>query len=186
MTQCFDSRPTLVGATLTLRPLVEEDFEPLHAAASDPLIWEQHPQPTRWQRDVFRSNFFEGALASGSAFVVLDNASGEVIGSSRFYEWSPGTREVAIGFTFLARQYWGGSSNQEMKHLMLDHAFRWADTVWFHIGASNWRSRRAMEKLGGRFSHEEAKALSGIEHVNAFYRIDKPGNLSARGDFAEN
>ena len=77
--QCFDSRPVLVGAALTLRPLVAEDFDSLHAAASDPLIWEQHPQPTRWQRDVFRSNFFEGALASGSAFVVLDNATDAII-----------------------------------------------------------------------------------------------------------
>jgi len=173
----FDARPTLVGASLTLRPLVAEDFEPLLAAASDPLIWEQHPQPTRWQREVFRSGFFEGALAGGSAFVVLDNGTGAIIGSSRYYEWQPDTREIAIGFTFLKRQYWGGSSNQEMKHLMLDHAWRWADTVWFHIGVNNWRSRRAMEKLGGRFSAEKAKSLSGVEHVNAFYRIDKPVSM---------
>ena len=107
--QCFDSRPVLVGAALTLRPLVAEDFDSLHAAASDPLIWEQHPQPTRWQRDVFRSNFFEGALASGSAFVVLDNATDAIIGSTRYYDWWPQSREIAIGFTFLTRPYWAAA-----------------------------------------------------------------------------
>jgi RimJ/RimL family protein N-acetyltransferase len=164
-TQCFDSRPVLVGASLTLRPLVAEDFEPLHAAASDPLIWEQHPQPTRWQRDVFRSNFFEGALASGSAFVVLDNATDAIIGSTRYYDWWPQSREIAIGFTFLTRPYWGNGANHEMKQLMLSHAFRWADTVWFHVGEHNGRSRRALEKIGACFSHQvEGKA---------FYRLEK-------------
>ena len=169
-TQCFDSRPVLVGASLTLRPLVAEDFEPLHAAASDPLIWEQHPQPTRWQRDVFRSNFFEGALASGSAFVVLDNATDAIIGSTRYYDWWPQSREIAIGFTFLTRPYWGNGANHEMKQLMLSHAFRWADTVWFHVGEHNGRSRRALVKIDARFSHQvEGKA---------FYRHEKPVTAS--------
>ena len=175
MTHAFDSQPTLIGPSLALRPLAAEDFEPLHAAASDPLIWAQHPQPTRWQRDVFRTAFFEGALASGSAFVVLDNATGTMIGSTRYYDWDPQAREIAIGFTFLARPWWGGETNREMKKLMLDHAFRWADTVWFHIGVDNWRSRKALEKIGGRFSHEALRGMGGVEHLSAFYRIDKPG-----------
>lgn len=41
----FDLQPTLIGSTITLRPLREADFDALHAAASDPLIWEQHPDP---------------------------------------------------------------------------------------------------------------------------------------------
>jgi RimJ/RimL family protein N-acetyltransferase len=102
----FDSQPTLVGQSLSLRPLRAEDFELLYAVASDPLIWKQHPEPTRYQRQVFESGFFAGALGSGSAFVVTDNASGEVIGSTRYYEWNPTLKEVAIGFTFLARSYW--------------------------------------------------------------------------------
>lgn len=166
----IDFLSTLSGPTLRLRPLVAGDFELLHAAASDPLIWEQHPQPTRWQREVFRSNFFAGALASGSAYVVLDNATGTIIGSTRYYDWWPQTREIAIGFTFLTRPYWGGGANQEMKQLMLTHAFRWADTVWFHVGEHNARSRRALEKIGARFSHQvEGKA---------FYRLDKPVKAS--------
>src|SRR5690606_2932573 len=110
------------------------DFEPLYAAASDPLIWEQHPDPLRYQRDRFETDFFAGAVASKSAFVVTDNATGKVIGSSRYYEWNPTTQEVAIGYSFLARSHWGGAFNRDMKQLMLRHAFCWAKVVWFHIG----------------------------------------------------
>ena len=160
----------LTGAGISLRPLVAEDFEPLHAAASDPLIWEQHPQPTRWQREVFRSAFFEGALACGSAYVVLDNAAGAIIGSTRYYDWWPQTREIAIGYTFLARPYWRTGANQQMKQLMLTHAFARAATVWFHVGEHNWRSRRALEKIGARFSHQEG--------ARVFYRLDKRADPS--------
>jgi RimJ/RimL family protein N-acetyltransferase len=171
----FELQPTLVGPCLTLRPLRAEDFQPLYAAAADPLIWEQHPEPTRYQRQVFEHGFFAGALASGGAFVVIDNSSGSVIGSTRYYEWDPAKSEVAIGFTFLARSHWGGDANREMKRLMLDHAFRWARVVWFHVGLNNWRSRKALEKIGGRLSHEETKTIQGgVERTRAYYRIDAP------------
>jgi RimJ/RimL family protein N-acetyltransferase len=170
----FDFQPTLSSETISLRPLKAEDFEALYAAASDPLIWEQHPEPTRYQRQVFERGFFASALASGSALVVIDNASANIIGSSRYYEWNPVEREVAVGFTFLVRSHWGGRTNREMKRLMLSHAFRWAKVVWFHVGANNWRSRKAMEKIGGRFSHEEGRVIHGIEHVHVVYRIDAP------------
>jgi len=66
-----------------------------------------------------------------------------------------------------------------MKHLLLNHAFRWARVVWFHVGATNWRSRRAMEKISGRLSHEGPQMLNGVEHLYAFYRIDAPSDASA-------
>jgi RimJ/RimL family protein N-acetyltransferase len=167
----FDLQPTLVGQPISLRPVTASDFEALFAVASDPLIWEQHPEPLRYQRPVFEG-FFTGALASGGALVVTDNQSGEVIGSSRYYEWNPAAREVAIGYTFLARSHWGGAANREMKRLMLEHAFRSVDVVWFHVGKSNWRSRRAMEKIGGRLSHEARRESNGVPQDFVFYRID--------------
>ncbi|MFW5396139.1 MAG: RimJ/RimL family protein N-acetyltransferase [Candidatus Accumulibacter regalis] len=170
----FDLQPTLSGETIALRPVHADDFETLYAAASDPLIWEQHPEPLRYQKTVF-AGFFASALASGGALVVIDKPSGTVIGSSRYYDWNPDTTEVAIGYTFLARSHWGGSANREMKQLMLGHAFLFAKVVWFHVGTNNWRSRRAMEKLGGQMSHEASVESNGIAHDYAFYRIDAPG-----------
>ena len=171
VTPDFDAQPTLVGETISLRPLSAEDFEPLYAVASDPLIWADHPEPVRYQRPVFE-RFFDSALTSRSALVVTDKVSGEVAGSSRYYDWDPTVREVAIGYTFLARSRWGGATNREMKRLMLEHAFRWAGVVWFHVGMHNLRSRRAMEKIGGVRARDERRELNGIVHDYVVYRID--------------
>ena len=144
----FEAQPLLVGELLELRPLVPDDWDALYAAASDPLIWEQHPVSDRWREPAFRA-FFDDALASGGALTAIDRADGRIVGSSRYYGWDPGRREVEIGWTFLARSHWGGPYNGEMKRLMLDHAFRFADSVLFFIGPDNRRSQRAVEKLGG-------------------------------------
>ena len=167
----IDMQAVLESETLLVRPLRVDDLDALHAAAADPLIWEQHPSPLRYQRAVFEKEFFNGALASGCAFVVIDKVTKKIIGSSRYYDWDPLKREIAIGFTFLARNHWGDGSNRELKRLMLEHAFRSADVVWFHIGRTNWRSRKAVEKIGAQLSHESTKELNGVVHEYAFYLI---------------
>ena len=145
----FDLQPTLEGALLRLRPMQPQDFEPLHAVASDPEIWALHPARDRWQRDVFRG-FFDSGIACGGALVAIDRARGALVGSSRYYGFDAAAGEIEIGWTFLARSHWGGRHNAEMKALMLAHAFRFVDTVLFFVGPANLRSRRAVEKLGAR------------------------------------
>ena len=144
----FELQPTLRGELVELRPIREDDFDALYAVASDPLIWEQHPASDRYKEDVFRE-FFRGALESGGAFVVSDAKTGRVIGSTRFCGYDEGKGEVEIGWTFLARSHWGGAYNGEMKRLMLEHAFRFVESVVFLVGPENMRSRRAVEKIGG-------------------------------------
>lgn len=144
----FELQPVLIGPRLELRPLRAEDFDALFAVASDPLIWEQHPEPDRYMEPTFR-RFFAGAMASGGAFLVVDRASGAPIGSSRYNGYDEAAGEIEIGWTFLARAYWGGSANRELKELMLRHAFRFVERVVFVVGTENWRSQRAMEKIGG-------------------------------------
>jgi len=168
----FVPLPPLTGERLLLRPLEESDLEALYTAASDPLIWAQHPDPLRWQRDSFETRFFQGALSCGSAFVVEDLVTGRIIGSSRFYDWNADTREVAIGYTFLQCQYWGRGYNAEMKHLMLIHAFAWAKRVWFHIGADNIRSRKAIEKIGGKLDSVREDPVNGTAIPYAWYVIE--------------
>jgi RimJ/RimL family protein N-acetyltransferase len=143
-----DLQPTLEGELVTLRPLRTEDFQELYAVASDPLIWEQHPVSDRYKPDVFAA-FFREALASGGALIAVDKADGRVVGSSRYYGYDPEQSEIEIGWTFLARSHWGGTYNGEMKRLMMRHAFGFVDHVVFLIGPENWRSRRAIEKIGG-------------------------------------
>jgi RimJ/RimL family protein N-acetyltransferase len=124
-----------------------DDWPALFEVASDRLIWEQHPESTRYQEEVFR-RFFDEGLASGGALVAIDRADGHIIGSSRYHGYDPAASVVEIGWTFLARAYWGGRYNGEMKRLMLEHAFAAVDRVIFVIGAGNIRSQRAVEKLG--------------------------------------
>lgn len=143
----FALQPTLRGSLLELRPLRPEDWTDLFAVASDPLLWEQHPEPDRYREEVFRP-FFAAALESGGALVALDLLNGRIIGSSRFHAYSEERAEIEIGWSFLARSHWGGQYNGEMKRLMLDHAFRFVDAVIFVIGSRNVRSRRAVEKIG--------------------------------------
>lgn len=166
----FILQPILNGKKISLLPLQTDDFEALYLSASDPLIWQQHPEPSRYQRDVFQ-RFFDSGIASGSAFKVVDNQSGLVIGSSRYYDINLAKRELAIGYSFLARSHWGGAVNGEMKQLMLQHAFLHVDKVWLHIGADNRRSRRAVEKIGGVFSHqvENIDAAGAIEYKVHYY-----------------
>src|SRR5438034_6882672 len=146
----FDLQPSLTGTLIQLRPLELEDFPALFGASSDPLIWEQHPEPDRYKREVFQ-RFFDGAIASKGAFAVIELKSGRIIGSSRYYDYDPAQREVVVGFTFLERAFWGGSYNRELKSLMLDHAFRFVDRVLFQVGENNLRSQKALEKIGARF-----------------------------------
>jgi RimJ/RimL family protein N-acetyltransferase len=144
----FDLQPTLKGRLLDLRPLSADDFDDLYAVASDRLIWEQHPASDRYTPEVFRG-FFDEGIKSGGALIAIDRRDGKVIGSSRFHGYSEEEREVEIGWTFLARSHWGGIYNGEMKDLMLRHAFQFVDRVLFLIGPQNFRSQRAIEKIGG-------------------------------------
>src|SRR5256885_5305892 len=106
----FDLQPTLSGELVTLRPLRPDDFDALFKVASDPLIWEQHPASDRYKEEVFRQ-FFQEALDSGGAFAVIHRKSGEIIGSTRYFMADADKSEVEIGWTFLARKYWGGVYN---------------------------------------------------------------------------
>jgi RimJ/RimL family protein N-acetyltransferase len=166
----FELQPNLKGELIELRPLREEDFEELYAAASDPLVWEQHPQSDRYKEDVFRE-FFRGAIASGGAFVVVDSETNRVVGSSRFHGYDEEKSEVEIGWTFLARSHWGGRFNGEMKRLMLGHAFRFVESVLFLVGPENMRSRRAVEKIGGILDGSRPNAVGRDSVV---YRITAP------------
>jgi RimJ/RimL family protein N-acetyltransferase len=161
-----DLQPTLIGPRIMVRPITPVDWDEMFAAAADPEVWAVHPVRDRYKAEVFR-DFFDGAIASKSAFSFVDRRAGKVVGSSRYYGHDPIAREIEIGWTFLARAYWGGSYNAEVKRLMLEHAFTFVDTVVFWVGETNWRSRRAMEKIGGRLrAGLQARALSGATSMH--------------------
>ena len=144
----FELQPNLKGELIELRPLTLEDWDDLFSVASDPLIWEQHPESDRYKEDVFKV-FFREALESGGAFVIIDRKNQQIIGSTRFYGYAAEKSEIEIGWTFLTRNHWGGRYNRELKQLMLAHAFKFVENVIFLVGENNVRSQKATEKIGG-------------------------------------
>ncbi len=130
-----------------LIPLVESDFDSLYKVASDPLLWEQHPQKNRCEEPIFRI-FFNEAIANKMAFKFIDKKSRNIIGSSRFYDCDPSNHSIAIGYTFLSRTYWGTQYNASIKALMIQFAFEYFDKIIFHVDHQNFRSQKAVEKLG--------------------------------------
>ena len=156
---------------IRLEPLQPSHFNELYETASDPLIWEQHPNPNRYQKEVFES-FFEGALASGGAFIVRDVDTGKALGSTRFYDLKPLDNEIKIGYTFFSRDCWGKGINRQVKTLMLNYAFIYIEKVIFHIGAQNIRSQIAIEKLGAKKVGEEMVAYyNEPDRLNFVYEI---------------
>jgi RimJ/RimL family protein N-acetyltransferase len=173
----FELQPVLTGELLELRPLRPEDFQDLYAAASDPLVWEQHPAADRYKEEVFRE-FFREALESGGALVAIDLKDGRVVGSSRFLAHDEETSEIEIGYTFLARSHWGGRFNGEMKRLMLRHAFGFVRSVVFLVDPQNLRSQRAVEKIGGV---RDGSRPNGVGRDSFLYRITAPAFARQEG-----
>ena len=170
----MNRQPVLQDDHVILTPLRPDEFEELLTVAADPLIWEQHPNPDRWKREVFRT-YFDGALTSGGAFMIRNKANGVPIGSTRFYDHDLEASEVKIGYTFFSRDHWGAGTNQRVKRLMLDHAFRHVQHVIFHVGAQNLRSRIAMQRLGAELIREEDVAYFGEPpRRNVVFRITAP------------
>ena len=169
----MDLQPTLTGELLELRPLRSNDWAPLLDAASDPLIWEQHPEPDRWKPDVFK-RYFDGAMESGGAFAIIDRATGRIIGSSRYCDYRPAESQIEIGWTFLGRAYWGGTYNAELKRLMIDHALRFVENVVFVVGEKNLRSQRALAKIGARFlKNDTATSPDGTARRNVLFVVTR-------------
>ena len=148
----MDRQPVLDGERLRLRPLRESDWDGLWAVACDRELWARHPMHDRWQEPVFRA-FFADSLEKGGALAVIEKATGEIVGSSRFQGYDPADGgSVEIGWTFLARRVWGTGANAEMKRLMLAHALRYVERATFRVGQDNVISRGAMANIGGRLT----------------------------------
>lgn len=170
----FNLQPQhLKNQLIQLFPLQEHDFEALYTVASDPLVWEQHPNKLRYQREVFQ-NFFEGAIQSQGAFLIREVQTNEVVGSSRFYDFDEKDNSILIGYTFIGRQFWGKGFNASLKKLMLDYAFHYVDKVYFHIGAQNYRSQKAIEKMGAiKVGEQHVEYYGEDSKLNYIYQINK-------------
>jgi RimJ/RimL family protein N-acetyltransferase len=166
-------QPILETETALLYPLQHKDFDELFATASDPKIWEQHPNKNRWRKEVFEI-FFEGAIESRGAFKIIDKASNTIIGCTRFYDYQPEKSTILIGYTFYNKNSWGKGINSAVKKSMLEYIFQFVSTVVFHVGSTNLRSQIAMNRLNIKKVDEEEVAYFGEpSKLNFVYKITK-------------
>ncbi len=169
----FDIQPTLENELVILQPLHENDFEELFLAASDPKVWEQHPNKNRWKREIFQT-FFDGAIESKGAFKIIDKATQQVIGSSRYYDFDETDSSILVGYTFYTTNSWGKGINPSVKKLMFDYIFQFVNKVYLHVGADNKRSQIAVERLGCKKVKEEEVAYFGEQpKLNFVYEMTK-------------
>lgn len=169
----FSIQPTLESDQFILAPLENGDFESLYQVASDPQIWEQHPNKDRWKLEVFQI-FFEGAIQSQGAFKIIDKQTHAFIGSTRIYDFKIEDKSILMGYTFYAKKYWGTGVNHKIKGLLLDYLFQYVDKVILHIGAQNIRSQVSISRLGAIKTGAIEVAYHGeaIKH-NFVYEIQK-------------
>lgn len=168
----FNAQPILSGGDIQVRPLTEGDEDALAQAASDPSIWEGHPNKERYRRGIFAA-YFDFLLQTKSGVIIIDTSTNEVIGCSAFYTDTNAPSRLSIGFTFLTRAHWGGATNYIVKRLMLNHIFKSTSEAWFHISLGNLRSQAATRKLGAVFMHEDAIDLGAGVHPWACYCLTR-------------
>jgi RimJ/RimL family protein N-acetyltransferase len=146
---------TLTGRHATLEPLAREHAEAIAAAAADGELWRLWytgvPSPEK------TSAWVEAALAmrenlGALPFVVRDNASGDVVGSTRYFNVEAAHRRLEIGHTWYAKRAQRTAVNTECKLLLLTHAFETLQciAVEFRTSFFNFASRRAIERLGAK------------------------------------
>ena len=169
----FNLTPNLSNEYVLVRPLLQKDFEGLYACGGDKRIWAGHPNTNRYQRKEFEQ-WFANAVESKSALTVIDNRTTKIIGSTRFYFEAIPNNCVAVGYTFLSYEYWGGKTNYQLKSLMFDYAFIYYTSIWVHIAPLNIRSQKAILKLGAEHVKDEVVSLGkGKPACYQFYKIDR-------------
>ena len=143
------SNPDLQGTHILLTPIQSTHFDELHA------IILRNPQTYHFSNigasvEKF-TLWFEQAL-SDKAYVVVDNATGKLLGSTRFYSQNTLVPHAYISYTWYDTDVVGTHVNPEAKLLMLTHAFETLKLlrVGFEVDADNLRSRAAVLKLGAK------------------------------------
>jgi len=153
------AQETLTGAKVRLVPLQPEHAEGYAAAvrsddgAEQVYQWlgaAEVPVTARLARGEILTALAARARGDRFPFAQLDAVSGEVLGTTSYYDVRPELRALAIGYTWLGKRWWRTGHNTESKLLLLTHAFdvlAAARVVW-HTDVRNERSRAAIERLG--------------------------------------
>lgn len=143
----------LEGHLIQLQELTPRHLYILESVAANPIIWQNLPVEG-WRNEVFWTWAHETLelQKTGKAFVfaVIDNRTGNVVGTTRYQDMDKRHNKTDIGWTWYDPSVWGRGFNFEAKKLMLSHAFETWEVarVGFKVDERNRRSQRALEKIG--------------------------------------
>lgn len=155
MAERFIDPVTLSGAHASLEPLAAQHADAIRAAAADGALWQlwytSVPSPDKtqaWLAIALDLRERHGAMP----FVVRDNASGDIVGSTRYFNVDAVNRRLEIGHTWYAKRAQRTPINTECKLLLLTHAFEVLGciAVEFRTHWFNHASRAAIERLGAK------------------------------------
>jgi N-acetyltransferase len=150
--------PSLAPASLQddhvlLEPLGLHHIPDLEAATADGELWKLWftSAPAPGQAKAYIEKALDGLAANTMLpFAVREKTSGDIVGTTRFYEFKPELPRIAIGYTWYAKRWQKSHLNTACKRLLLKHAFESLDcvAVEFHTDRRNLDSQRAIERLG--------------------------------------
>ncbi|HUA82045.1 MAG TPA: GNAT family protein [Dyella sp.] len=150
--------PTLVPITLQdehilLEPLGPHHASDLEAAAADGELWNLWftSAPAPGEAVGYIEKALKGLADNAMLpFAVREKTSGDIVGTTRFYEFVPELPRIAIGYTWYAKRWQKSHLNTACKRLLLKHAFETLNcvAVEFHTDHRNQDSQRAIERLG--------------------------------------
>ncbi|BBB66057.1 N-acetyltransferase [Undibacterium sp. YM2] len=146
---------TLKGKHVTLEPLEQHHLADIQAAAADGELWKLFftsvPSPDNTQNWL---NIALGMQQQQKAvpFVVRENATGQIVGATRYCNMDINNKRLEIGYTWYAQRVQRSPVNTECKLLLLGHAFEefGCIAVEFRTDWFNRRSQAAIERLGAK------------------------------------
>ncbi len=150
------SNSILKGEFVELIPLEQKHFEELELLAIEKRIWEFYPydceNPIRF-RELLSLALRERDNGNQYPFVIFHKQEQRIIGSTRLMEIEHQNRKLEIGWTWLHPHYWSTAINLECKLLLLTFCFENLNAIRVQLktNENNIRSRKATEKIGGKF-----------------------------------
>ncbi|MFI0485521.1 GNAT family N-acetyltransferase [Actinomadura sp. 9N215] len=179
MSHAWFERPVLTGRYVRLEPLTAEHAEGLFAASKDPAVWtwmsERQPATVEEMRTQVGKALAQHERGFRLPWAQIDAATGEVAGTTSYYEIVPSHRGLCIGYTWLGSRWQRSGLNTEAKLLLMGRAFDdlGAIRVGWHTHVRNARSRAAIERLGASF-----------EGVHRKHRIREDGSIRDTAAYA--
>ncbi|KJV39550.1 GNAT family N-acetyltransferase [Acinetobacter brisouii] len=147
--------PTLEQGNIRLEPLSIEHLQGLITATQDGELWNIRVTSAPHPDQV--AAYIEHALQQREqqqrqAFAVINTQTGKVLGTSSYHDILPNIRRLEIGYTWYAASAQRSHVNTTCKFLLLRHAFEdlGAQLVGFRTDNFNYRSQRAIERLGAK------------------------------------